>query len=276
MPRAVLPQNIPALPDTEAEALACIRDLLTRGWVEEARDFIWDVAARWPESPQVQHYVKVLEPPRVISRGGQPARSMDEEYAWVGAGAPARVSGLLDDRLRQPSHRRRPRPEESPRGDARRHRRRRSADPSRSGKTPVTQEFTGRAAYLTDHFEGPHRLVVAVRCRIGDLLAEIPALLDTGSEWCVVSPHLLQAAGYADLFAPGSEELHTRFGILTGSLERLPITFKATEGDHLTIEATCFVSDEWLGPIVIGWKGCLERMRFALDPTDDTFYFASS
>ena len=83
MPRAVLPENIPALPDTEAEALARIRDLLTRGWVEEARAFIHDVAARWPESPQVQHYVKVLAPPRVIAVGGKPSRPMDQENAWV-------------------------------------------------------------------------------------------------------------------------------------------------------------------------------------------------
>jgi hypothetical protein len=33
--------------------------------------------------------------------------------------------------------------------------------------------------------------------------------------------------------------------------------------------------DNWFGPIVIGWSGCLEGFRFALDPTPghEHFYF---
>jgi hypothetical protein len=41
------------------------------------------------------------------------------------------------------------------------------------------------------------------------------------------------------------------------------------------IEATWFISPDWPGPLVLGWKGCLERLRFALDPTpeEEWFYF---
>jgi hypothetical protein len=42
----------------------------------------------------------------------------------------------------------------------------------------------------------------------------------------------------------------------------------------LEVDASCFVSQDWPGPLIIGWKGCLERSRFALDPGEDTFLFA--
>jgi hypothetical protein len=64
------------------------------------------------------------------------------------------------------------------------------------------------------------------------------------------------------------------FGTLTGRLERVSVTLDATEGQALTIQATCFVSAEWSGPRVIGWKGCLERIRFGFDTTTEAFYFA--
>jgi hypothetical protein len=31
---------------------------------------------------------------------------------------------------------------------------------------------------------------------------------------------------------------------------------------------------EWPGPMVLGWKGCLERIRFGFDPNVESFYFA--
>ena len=68
--------------------------------------------------------------------------------------------------------------------------------------------------------------------------------------------------------------MSTRLGLLTGRLERLTVTFTASEGNNLAIEATCFITEDWHGPPVIGWKGCLERLRFAIDPGTDTFYFA--
>ncbi|MBI4531612.1 MAG: hypothetical protein HY709_08815, partial [Candidatus Latescibacteria bacterium] len=48
---------------------------------------------------------------------------------------------------------------------------------------------------------------------------------------------------------------------------------EAEEGENVEVEATWFISPDWPGPIVIGWKGCLERLRFAVDPSEDTFYF---
>ena len=55
---------------------------------------------------------------------------------------------------------------------------------------------------------------------------------------------------------------------------RLQLTFEAEVGGPLDLDATWFVAPDWPGPMVLGWKGCLERIRFALDPTQEWFYFA--
>jgi hypothetical protein len=75
----------------------------------------------------------------------------------------------------------------------------------------------------------------------------------------------------------GDEEtttLSTRFGPLGGRLERLSLTFDASEGRPLTVQATWFVSADWPGPMVVGWKGCLERIQFGFNTTLEMFYFA--
>jgi hypothetical protein len=98
-------------------------------------------------------------------------------------------------------------------------------------------------------------------------------LLDTASEWCVLTPTVALDLGY-DLPNEGDVRLHSRFGLLTGELIRLLVVFVADEGQPAEIEATWFLSPDWPGPLVIGWKGCLERMRSAFDPRESDFYFA--
>lgn len=60
-----------------------------------------------------------------------------------------------------------------------------------------------------------------------------------------------------------------------GRFERLQTWLVAEEGDELELEATWFISEDWPGPLVIGWKGCLERFRLALDPGKDAIYFGA-
>jgi hypothetical protein len=137
------------------------------------------------------------------------------------------------------------------------------------------QSYSGRATYYPDYVEPPHRLFVAVSCYIGDNGIPLVALLDCASEWCVLSAIVAEDAGL-ELESDGiTVSLDSRFGIIAGRLERLPLRLMAMEGDSAEIEATCFVSADWPGPMVIGWKGCLERIRFGLDPSEDAFYFAS-
>jgi hypothetical protein len=136
------------------------------------------------------------------------------------------------------------------------------------------QEYQGWAAYLSDFYVGPHRLLIAVSCFVGNVPVPVDALLDTAAEWCVLPARMMPVLGFEAVAVP-TTRLETRFGVFSGSLERAPVRFPAAEGDSLTIDATWFVSPEWLGPLVLGWKGCLERFRFALDPHAERFYFSN-
>ena len=135
------------------------------------------------------------------------------------------------------------------------------------------QEYASRASYLADFRAGPHRLVVAIACQLG--LLPLFALLDTAADWCVLPPDLADELGLELEPDPDVPPYSTRQGLLYGRHERLPVTFLSGEGESLEVDATWFISADWSGPAVLGWKGCLERLRFALDPTpgEEWFYF---
>lgn len=133
-------------------------------------------------------------------------------------------------------------------------------------------EFTGRTRYLTDVKGDNHSLLVAVPFQTGGG-ETILALFDTGSEWCVLAWPLAERCGCTG--DPGilPTRLHTRFGLITGWLERMTIRFPAQDGEAIDVDATWFVSPEWPGPTVLGWRGCLERFRFTFEPVEQWFYF---
>lgn len=133
------------------------------------------------------------------------------------------------------------------------------------------QEYLGRLHFRSDHRVGPDRLLVAIACRIGDLEEAVDFLLDTAGEWCVLPPHLAEELGVVPEGLPC--RLSTRLGTFFGTLERLPVHFLDEEENLLTITATWFVSADWPGPPVLGWKGCLERFRFGFDPAGEWFFF---
>ena len=66
---------------------------------------------------------------------------------------------------------------------------------------------------------------------------------------------------------------------LEGSIIRLNMTLPADKGEDLTVDATAFIPDveEYWGdfPCFIGQRGFLERVRYAVDPATDTFYFGT-
>jgi hypothetical protein len=66
-----------------ATDLQCLRDLLERDRVEEARRFVKELEQRWPESERVRHYVHVLAPPIARSRPDIPPRSREREWKWL-------------------------------------------------------------------------------------------------------------------------------------------------------------------------------------------------
>jgi hypothetical protein len=85
-----LPQSEPSEAETgrtDQEQLAAdlqlLRDLLEADRVPEARRFVKELEQRWPEAERVQHYARVLEPPKVRMRPDHPARSRDREWKWL-------------------------------------------------------------------------------------------------------------------------------------------------------------------------------------------------
>jgi hypothetical protein len=137
----------------------------------------------------------------------------------------------------------------------------------------LDHRYDGGCLYLYEAEVGPHRLLIAVSCLVGDLPDPHFGLIDTGSPWCVMPPQTASMLGCEP--APGEPPIRmaTRLGTFEGWLERVRLQFPAALGALVSLEATWFVSPDWPGPLVIGWKGGLERIRCALDPTEEAFYF---
>ena len=101
----------------------------------------------------------------------------------------------------------------------------------------------------------------------------VPALLDTGAAWSVLDKELAEEL---ELLGGEGEQvpMSTRLGRFTGRLERTRIDILADEGESITVDATVWVSEQWPGGTFVGYQGLLERIRFAIDPSDNSFYFA--
>lgn len=106
------------------------------------------------------------------------------------------------------------------------------------------------------------------------------AILDTGGVYLVCNPEIAEFLALDPAQSLGTEMLGIRGMRYAGNLYRLSLGLMATEGEGLQVEVTAFVpqlvmSDVWVLPSFLGLQGCLERLRFAVDPSTDTFYFGS-
>ena len=107
------------------------------------------------------------------------------------------------------------------------------------------------------------------------------AFVDTGGVYFLCTPPFARRLRLdPGQGLPTSERIRWRGETFTGLLYRLPLTLPAIDGDRLTVEATAFVPQTRPGeiwnnelPCVLGLQGCLERLRFAVDPASETFYF---
>lgn len=103
------------------------------------------------------------------------------------------------------------------------------------------------------------------------------AILDTGAPYVICAPDVASDAGVDRAAALKSEIMLIRGMRLEGALFRLNVRLVARVGDNLDVDATVFVPySEYLWgnfPSFIGLAGFLERIRFAIDPNTDTFYF---
>ena len=135
------------------------------------------------------------------------------------------------------------------------------------------QPFTTGLCKYYDGIEadesGDSKLFIAVK--LGTLETPILAMVDTGAPFCIFEPEILAELGYS-FEVDRAIRLSTRRGPKLGSPDRIPITFIANEGKSLEVESTVFVTVDWKGNF-IGFMGCLQRLRFAIDPSANSFHF---
>ncbi len=147
------------------------------------------------------------------------------------------------------------------------------------GFTDGTLFATGAAPYAyrpVTAWESAPRVILTIRLEG----VETSAFLDTGGVYLLCAPQLARRLGLDPLDGIPAPPLQLGRGRLEGALHRVGLTFIAVDGEDLSIESTMFVphvrpGEQWPEdfPCVLGMQGCLERLRFAVDPTDDTFYF---
>jgi hypothetical protein len=105
------------------------------------------------------------------------------------------------------------------------------------------------------------------------------AILDTGAPYVICAPTIARRIGLDPDTALERKVIIIRGSWVGGYIYRLHVELPASEGDALLVEATAFVPDpEWEEgwgdlPSFLGLSGYLERLRFAVDPGTDTFYF---
>lgn len=104
------------------------------------------------------------------------------------------------------------------------------------------------------------------------------AILDTGAPYLICSPSLARQLGLDPETALSHHQMLIRGYRVRGSLHRLSLTLLATGGDSLAFEAISFIPDlneNFEFPTFVGLLGCLEWIRFAIDPSTYTFYFGA-
>ena len=143
----------------------------------------------------------------------------------------------------------------------------------------IAHGFAVGSAHFEDRYPGDEhnaRIVLTATLEGGP---STPMIVDTGAPWCVLNPELADAWGitFHEIYRP-SERLNIRGVPYTGRLVRAAIVLKATSGEDLALEATIFIpelapGETWNLPNFLGLDGLLNRIRFAVDPTENIFYF---
>ena len=135
---------------------------------------------------------------------------------------------------------------------------------------------TGAAAYAyvpaSEREETPR---ITLDVLIGNLRTS--AFVDTGGVYLICSPQIAAALNLDPVDGLRVPNLIFRGAQLPGVLHRIPLTILASQGETITLEATAFVPgsiNEWSDfPCILGIYLCLDRLRFAVDPINEVFYF---
>lgn len=145
----------------------------------------------------------------------------------------------------------------------------------RADLTPFTTRVTQYAFRPATERETIGRILLDIT--INDV--RTTGALDTGGVYLVCAPPIasklsldLQTADAKDLV------LLIRGNRIAGSLHRVRVAIQSPQSSGILFEPLAFVPDDdepWpVGvPCILGMHGCLERLRFAIDPEHDEFHF---
>ena len=145
------------------------------------------------------------------------------------------------------------------------------------GENKFTQ---GRLTY-SDHFgndDSNARIVISI---IFGERTSISAIVDTGAPWCIISPEEFVATDGRFIEEIGATSLWVRGTLYSGILCRVPMRVPDEGyGTDVTLQATVFIptlkpGEVWLHPNFLGLSGFLGRLRFAVDPEENAFYFGA-
>jgi hypothetical protein len=141
---------------------------------------------------------------------------------------------------------------------------------------PFARGVTGYDCRPATSHETTPRLVLEVA--IEGILAE--AVVDTGGVYLVCHPAIAGRLALTPSEAlSGVQGILLRGTIVHGRLYRLTLTLLADQGEDVMLQTTAFVpepeeAEHWGDlPCLLGLYGCLERIRFAVDPRAEQFYF---
>ncbi|MEM7535425.1 MAG: hypothetical protein AAF639_24830 [Chloroflexota bacterium] len=136
----------------------------------------------------------------------------------------------------------------------------------------------GAIEYL-DHYKDDTTARIVINVYLADYHTATPFIVDTGAPWCILDPMVFaKVAHYAEPLDMQVLPMSIRGITYQGSLYRLPMRFDALIGESQDIAATVFVpdlhpDDQWRFPNFIGLDGFRNRIRFAVDPASNLFYF---
>ncbi len=137
---------------------------------------------------------------------------------------------------------------------------------------------TGMARY-DDRYLGESDQARIVVYLVAANQVPIPAIVDTAAPWCILRTDEVRRCKDAITATLDRDyTIRIRGLLVRGRLLRMSLYLRADEGDGLLIDATVFepAPDELAyHPNFIGLAGFLDRIRFAVDPRENAFYFAA-
>ena len=137
---------------------------------------------------------------------------------------------------------------------------------------------TGATPYLDQHPVDYNTPRIVVKIWVGQI--QIETVVDTGGVYFICDPEILNLGDFDLGDSLGVQMLKIRGYDIMGDLYRIMITLVAEQGKNLDLEVTAFVPHfvperRWPFPSFLGLQGCLEFLRFAVDPMANTFYFGA-